>query len=55
MKTIINSLILLSSPHITNGSSESQSDLAEEIVVSDVLSTGTFCISSPVSDTTMAE
>ena len=40
---------------MTNGSSESESDLAEEIVVSDVLSTGTFCISSPVSDTTTAE
>ena len=40
---------------MTNGSSESELDIAEEIVVSDVLSTGTFCISSPVSDTTMAE
>ena len=40
---------------MTNGSSELESDLAEEIVVSDVHSTGTFCISSPVSDTTMAE
>ena len=40
---------------MTNGSSESESDLAEEIVVSDVPSTRTFCISSPVSDTTMAE
>ena len=40
---------------MTNGSSESESDLAEEIVMSDVLSTGTLCISSPVSDTTKAE
>ena len=40
---------------MTNGSSESESDLAEEIVVFDVHSTGTFCISLPVSDTTKAE
>ena len=39
---------------MTNGSSESELDIAEEIVVSDVLSTGTFYISLPVSDTTTA-
>ena len=52
LKTHENYLLL---PIMTKGSSESESDIAEEIVVSDVLSTGTFCISSPVSNTTTAE
>ena len=47
----------MSSTHrtITNSASESESDLAIEIVVSDVLSTGTVLISSPVSETATAD
>ena len=40
---------------ITNSASESESDLTAEIIVFDVLSTGTVLISSPVSETTTAD